>query len=223
MLLVLTVALTAVVAFWRPGLLRGQVNHGHQLGGDLRNDVSGNTIECFAQSIKEHESRESWLYSECDIRDTKDGHLVVFHDWDISCVPNTSDNQRLLGESVANQPICDLTLEQVKGLTLQCGCKIPTLEQVLEKASELKHKKPLLLEVKYLHSDSGRDKLFELATRYRDVHELEIHFLAFIRNIKRSFKDPESWLKKCANANFCVYQVFRPKTVEYDLCDTWNW
>lgn len=221
-ILISSLALPAIVAFWRPGLLRGQVNAGHQLGGDLMQELSGNTIECFEIGIKEHETTATWLYSECDVRDTKDGYLIVFHDWDISCVPNSIENQSSLGEPVAEQAICDLTLKQIQGLTLECGNKIPTLKQVLEKARKLELKKPLLLEVKYLHSDSGRDDLFRLAKQYRDDHGLEIHFLAFIRNVKRSFGDSEAWLQKCAEAGFRVYQVFRPKVAEYDMCETWN-
>ncbi|MFK7765689.1 MAG: glycerophosphodiester phosphodiesterase [Mariniblastus sp.] len=217
-----TLALAAVVGFWRPGLLRGQNNDGHQLGGDLMQDLSGNTIECFEKGIEEYESNDNWLYSECDIRDTKDGQLIVFHDWDISSVPNSAENQSAIGGPVNGQAICDLTLNQVRGLTLKCGCKIPTLEEVLAKAAELKLKKPLLLEVKYLHSDVGREKLLELAVRYRDAYEIEIHFLAFIRNIHRSFPNSEFWLKKFSQAKFRVYQVFRPKTAEYDLCETLN-
>ena len=220
MLLLATFVIAAVVGFWRPGLLRGQSNEGHQLGGDLFKELSGNTIECFEKGIENFESRDGWLYAECDIRDTKDGHLIVFHDWDISSVPNSAENQAAIGGPVSNQAICDLTLDQIQGLTLKCGCKIPTLEELLEKAVELKLKKRLLLEIKYLHTDVGRERLVELAIQYRDGHEIEIHFLAFIRNIYRSFPNAEAWLKKVSQSKFHVYQAFRPKTAEYDLCET---
>ena len=219
----LTLATIAViVGCWRPGLLRGQPNDGHQLGGDLMADLSGNTIECFVRGIEAREVRDSWLYAECDIRETRDHRLVVFHDWDIHCVPNSDENQAALGEPVQKQAICDLTLEQIQGLRLECGSAIPTLVEVLEKARELQLKKPLLLEFKHLHSDAGREKLLELATRYRDEHQVDIHFLAFIRNVKRCFPDPESWLARFSKAGFRVYQTFRPKTEEYDLCKTWG-
>lgn len=40
MLLLATFVIAAVVGFWRPGLLRGQSNEGHQLGGDLFKELS---------------------------------------------------------------------------------------------------------------------------------------------------------------------------------------
>jgi glycerophosphoryl diester phosphodiesterase len=211
-----------VVGFWRPGILLGQPNDGHQLGGDLMDDLSGNTIECFVRGIEKFEASESWMYSECDIRETRDHHLVVFHDWDISCVPDSPENQMVLGEPVRKQAVCDLTLQQIQGLELECGCRIPTLEEILEKACELKIKKPLLLEFKHLHSDGGRERFLELATQYRDQHELEIHFLSFVRNVQICFPDSKAWLERFSKADFRVYQVFRPKKEEYDLCDTWE-
>ena len=168
------------------------------------------------------ESSNDWQYAECDVRETRDHHLVVFHDWDISKVPNSEVNQRALGAPVRAQPICELTLEQIQGLKLECGCGIPTLEEVLQAIVVASPTKPLLLEIKYLHSNQGRTRLTELARQYRDNSDTEIHFLAFIRNLQRSFPDPTAWLKQCHDAGFCVYQVYRPKTKDYDLCETWQ-
>lgn len=211
-----------VVGWVRPGLMHGAPNDGHQLGGDLLLEIPGNTLEAFEVAITELESRPSYLYSECDIRETKDNQLVVFHDWDLGDVPSNDRNLRLLGEDFGEQPICELTLEQLQGLELEGGCRIPTLEEVLQKAVELEPTKPLLLEVKYLHSDVGRKQLIELAKRYREQSDVEIHFLSFIRNINRSFSDPVQWLQECSSNGFRVYQAFRPKTKEYDLCETWD-
>ena len=221
-LLLATVFVGCIVGWVRPGLMRGTPNDGHQLGGDLLSEIPGNTLEAFEVAITKLESQSAYLYSECDIRETKDNQLVVFHDWDIRTVPKTELNREAIGEPVREQPLCELTLEQLQGLQLQGGCRIPTLEEVLQKAVELKPTKPLLLEVKYLHSDVGRQQVIALAKRYRQEGELEIHFLAFIRNINRSFPDPQQWLEECSKNGFRVYQAFRPKTEEYDLCETWN-
>lgn len=220
--IMLVITSTIIVGFWRPGLLLGQPNDGHQLGGDLMSDLSGNTIECFARAIREHESKNSWLYAECDVRETSDHHLVVFHDWDISSLPDSESNRLALEEPVRDQAICDLSLAQIEKLHLKCGCKIPTLKAILSKANDLKLEKKLLLEFKYLHSDVGREKLLDLATTYRDQHGLDIHFLAFIRNVDRSFPESGKWLSKFSESGFRVYQVFRPKTEKYDLCKTLN-
>ena len=216
-----SIVIFLVIGFWRPGLLRGQQNAGHQLGGDVLNAYSGNTVECFIRGVEKFESLPSWRYAECDIRETKDHELVVFHDWDISSVPNTPKNQQALGGPVESQPICELTLVQIQDLELECGCRVPTLEEILETAIKLKLKKPLLLEFKYLHSDQGRMRLLNLALRYRDDHGVNIQFLAFVRNVSRCFPDSNRWLSRIKENDFRVYQVFRPKTEEYDLCNTW--
>ena len=221
LIFVVVVALVYVVGFWRPGLFLAKTNIGHQLGGDIFADISGNTLEALEAGLSKHESSAQWRYAECDIRETRDHQLIVFHDWDISAVPDSAENRTALGQPVAGQAICDLTHEQLQGLKLKCGYGIPTLEEVLQAAVTAKPQKPLLLEVKYLHSDQGRRQLLELAKRYRDSSEVEIHFLGFIRNIARSFPEPELWLKQCAEEKFRVYQVYRPKTADYDLCTQW--
>lgn len=189
----------------------------------MYSDIPGNTIAVFQRAIHELENDQEYRYSECDLRETKDGEIVVFHDWDIGqLVPNSKHNQKVLGVShVGPIPINELKMEQIESLELVGGQKIPTLEEVLECAVQLELQKPLLLEIKVLHSDAGRSKAISLATKYRDQSNLEIHFLAFRRNISRSFPDEKAWLKRFAEEGFRVYQVYRPKTKEYDLCETW--
>ena len=220
--LVLLLAIIIVVGCWRPGVMRAQPNNGHQLGGDLLADFPGNTIEAFEIGIREHEASSEWKYSECDIRETVDNRLVLFHDWDLSSVPNTEANQAVLSETVGDQPVNQLTLEQLQALQLQGGARIPTLEEALEAAVRIGPAKPILLEIKLLHSDEARYRMLDLAKRYRDQHGLEIQFLAFIRNINRSFDEPRQWLDRFSEAGFRVYQVYRPKTQKYDLCETWG-
>ena len=220
---VLLTGVFIIVGFWRPGLLRGQPNAGHQLGGDMYSELSGNTVEVFKRSLAELENQESYLYSECDLRETKDQEIVIFHDWDIGrLVPDTIANRAALGvKSIGAIPISELTLKQIKSLKLRDGCEIPTLEEILECGLEHQPKKPLLLEIKLLLTDAARNRMFELASDYRAESNMEVHFLAFRRNITRSFPDERKWLNKFSESGFRVYQVFRPKTKEYDLCTTW--
>ena len=220
--LALMLTIAVVIGCWRPGLLRSQPNAGHQLGGDLLADIPGNTIEAFEIGIRDHEASPEWKYSECDIRETADHRLIVFHDWDLSNVPNSEFNQKVLGEKVGDQPVNELTLEQLQALQLQGGQRIPVLEEVLQAAVRIRPAKPILLEIKLLHSDDARHRMIELAKSFRDQHHLEIQFLAFVRNINRSFDEPGMWLKRFSSAGFRVYQVYRPKTEEYDLCKTWG-
>ena len=221
-LLALLFGIAIIVGCWRPGLMRAQPNDGHQLGGDLLAGVPGNTITAFEIGIRDHEASEDWKYSECDVRETLDNRLVVFHDWDLSNVPNSKFNQAVLGEAVGQQPINELTLEQLQSLRLEGDSQISTLEEILQAAVRLRPAKPILLEIKLLHSDVARYRLIELAKQYRDENNLQIHFLAFIRNINRSFDDPTEWLDRISKSKFRVYQTYRPKTAEYDLCKTWN-
>ena len=88
-LLLAAVFIGCIVGWVRPGLMRSTPNDGHQLGGDLLAEIPGNTLESFEVAIAKLESRPGYLYSECDIRETKDNQLVVFHDWDIRAVPKT--------------------------------------------------------------------------------------------------------------------------------------
>lgn len=168
-----------------------QFNAGHQLGGDMYTDIPGNTIYAFERAKRELEQEPDYLYSECDLRETKDHEIVIFHDWDIGrLVPDSTANQSSLGvDRIGRIPINELTLEQIRSLELAGGHKIPTLEEVLRCAEQIELKKPLLLEIKVLGSDTGRTKVLELATKYRDQSNLEIHFLAFRRNISRSNRE----------------------------------
>lgn len=217
-----TIGILLIVGFWRPGILRGRPNSGHQLGGDLFDDLSGNTIECFEAGVEKYGSTDSWKYTECDIRETKDHHLIVFHDWNVAALKNTAENRTALGEHLSRQAIRDLTLEQIQSLRLNCGSGIPTLREILNKAAELQLKKPLLLEFKHLHSDDAREEFLNLAIEYRDKHDLDIHFLSFIMNVEICFPQSDRWMKRFSENEFRVYQVFRPKTEEYDMCRWWN-
>ena len=221
-LLSFLLCIAVIVGCWRPGLMRAQPNNGHQLGGDLLAGVPGNTIAAFEIGIRDHEASDDWKYSECDVRETLDNRLVVFHDWDLSNVPNSKFNQTVLGGAVGDQPVNELTLNQLQSLRLEGDSQIPTLEEILQAAVRLQPSKPILLEIKLLHSDKARYRLIKLAKQYRDESDLQIHFLAFIRNINRSFEDPAEWLDRISKSGFRVYQTYRPKTSEYDLCETWD-
>lgn len=218
------IAVWLLVGFYYPGTFRKERNLGHRLGGDACPDLIENTLEVFRTAIPQFKPSDGYLYSECDIRETLDHHLVIFHDWDLErLVPDSTENRKALGVGrIGDQKICELTLRQVKALRLRRDQEIPTLEEVLREAMDLNLKKPLLLEIKHLHSDEGRQAVIDIARKYRDQSSLEIHFLAFTRNLSRSFPDTRTWLDKFHENGFRVYQTYRPKTPEYDLCKTWR-
>ncbi len=207
----------------RPGSWREQTNLGHRLGGDVFTEHSENTLQLFRKSIAELESHSDYLYSECDLQETADHHIVIFHDRDLrGLVPDTLYNRQTLDvEEIGHQKICELTLSQVKRLRLADGQSIPTLEETLATALELDLQKPLILEIKFFHSDRGRQAALDIASRFKDQADFEINFSAFRRNLSRSFDHPPTWLAKFQDKGFRIYQVYRPIAEDYDLCETW--
>lgn len=219
----LSLTALCVILFWRPGTFYKQPNAGHRLGGDVFEEFPENTLALFRKSIPELEHQPDYLYSECDLRETLDHHTVIFHDWDLSrLVPDTSENRAVLGgQKVGKQKIRELTLEQVKSLKLHGGHSIPSLEELLDCAKELRLQKPLILEIKHFHSSKGRKRMLVTVEKFRDQVDFPVNFLAFRRNLNRSHPKPKMWLRVFSDKNFRVYQVYRPKTSEYDLCNNW--
>ena len=216
-------AVILMLAFFRPGFYWKTENWGHRLGGDVVEEFPENTIESFEFAIQNFEHDPRYLYSECDIRETKDHQLIIFHDWDLGqAFPDDEHNRNALEtDSISEIPINQLTLNQIQSLNLHGGYKVPTLEEVLVAATRLNLEKPLILEIKLLHSEQAREKLLRLAIHYRKKLNCELNFSSFIRNVNRSFEDPKLWLEKFSRNDFKIYQVYRPKTDEYDLCHDW--
>ena len=172
----------------------------------------------------ELESDPDYHFSECDLRETSDHEIVVFHDWDLGrMVPDTEANRQALSIPKIDETIelRDLSLAQIKKLRLAKDCQIPTLGELLQCAADLQLTKPLILEIKFLHSEKARREVIEVTQEFRDRHGMEVHFSSFIRNIKRSCPNPRTWLDQFKAAGFRVYQVYRPKTPANDLCETW--
>ena len=97
-----------------------------------------------------------------------------------------------------------LTLEQIKSLSLYPNFieKIPTLKMFLEKSLEWNIQKPMTFEIKYFQTDLARKKLIDIVKNYKDIYRTQhdiifenefdmskngISFLAFKKNLKRSF------------------------------------
>lgn len=212
------------IGCFRPGTFFKTPNLGHRLGGDIIEEFPENTLDAFRIAMQQHESKEGYLYSECDLRETADHQIALFHDWDLArLVPDTQENRDALSVKQIDDSILfkDFTLQQLQQLKLQGGARIPTLDQFLACAAELHPEKLILLEIKLFHSDAARARVIQQAQAFRETTGAEIHFLAFIRNLKRSHPAPRQWLDEFQAAGFRVYQVYRPKTPENDLCETW--
>lgn len=95
-------------------LMRGFSVVGHRGAAGLEPE---NTLRSFRKAI---DLGADWI--ELDIHMTKDGELVVIHD---DNVDRTTD-----GEG----PVCNLSLEEIRGLNAGLGEKIPTLQEVVDLA-----------------------------------------------------------------------------------------
>ena len=120
-----------------------------------------NTLPAFAACL------ELGIGFELDIRTTKDGHLVVFHD---DNVQRTTDGRA--------RSVRQMTLAQLKGLDAGSwfdaaftGVRIPTLEEVLSLVSERKRARTVIaLNVKHLTRE-GESKLIALVKKYELLNE----------------------------------------------------
>jgi glycerophosphoryl diester phosphodiesterase len=90
----------------------------HRGGDEVETE---NTLEAFQYS-----SELGFVFIETDVQATKDGHVVIFHDYNL---------KRMAG---LNSKIGDLTLAQVKSIELLEGGKIPLLSEALESFPELR-------------------------------------------------------------------------------------
>lgn len=77
---VLAAVLVCCIWFWRPGLWFSTTNHGHRLGGDVLQTYPENTLEVFRLAIEQLEGNDEYAYTECDLRETKDNQIVLYHD-----------------------------------------------------------------------------------------------------------------------------------------------
>lgn len=102
-------------------------DYAHRGLHNAESNVFENTLPAFRAAVARG------LGSELDVRLTKDGVPVVFHD---------STLKRLFGPV---EKVCDMTLEKLRTFRFPDGAKIPTLEEVLK---EVAGACPLLIELK---------------------------------------------------------------------------
>ena len=120
-----------------------------------------NTLPAFAACL------ELGIGFELDIRTTKDGHLVVFHD---DNVQRTTDGRA--------QSVRQMTLAELKNLDAGSwfdaaftGVRIPTLEEALSLVSKRKREQTIIaLNVKHIPRE-GESKLIALVEKYKLLNE----------------------------------------------------
>eukprot|EP00878_Enallax_costatus_P036022 GHUV01040296.1.p2 GENE.GHUV01040296.1~~GHUV01040296.1.p2 ORF type:complete len:214 (+),score=42.02 GHUV01040296.1:1024-1665(+) len=112
-------------------------------------------------------------YIEIDIQETADGELIVLHDRQLARTypdtgPNVEAYRQLYQQGMAfpgtAAHVRDLTLAQLRSLHIagRPGLHAPTLAEFIAAVQECGCRRPLIIEVKKLETDAGREKLVQL-------------------------------------------------------------
>jgi len=171
-------------------------NAGHRLGGDIIQSLPENTLEvlnaAFLSNVHKHKTFKYW---EFDVRETKDGELVVHHDRFIK----------------PGKAIDKITFNEVRSYLLKKCCQIPTLAEVMNIFVEKKFKGKVVVETKLLLSDQGRQQFIDITESYRGKG-FKIAYLAFEKAFEKSFGEKK--------ARWCRHlkKVMRAKKHKVNLC-----
>jgi glycerophosphoryl diester phosphodiesterase len=140
----------------RESLLRPLLgwDYAHRGLHDMTTGIPENTLEAFESAVRQGYG------AELDVRLTKDGQVVVFHDEDL---------RRLTG---VDRRICDLTYEELSAVRITgSNAGIPLFAQVLP---VFEHKAPLIVEIKA--SGTGEEtcrRVDELLSPYQGAYCIE--------------------------------------------------
>ena len=132
--------------------------------------VPENSLAAFEKAV------EQGFGIELDVQLSKDGKVVVFHDYTLS---------RMTG---VDEKLCCLNLSELTSLSLaNTKEKIPTFEQVL---TLVDGKVPLLVELKGEETDSSLcPKVAEILERYKGEYVIESFNPLLVRNAKKYLKN----------------------------------
>lgn len=136
--------------------------------------------------IQDH---KKYTYLEFDVQETRDGHLVVFHDKTISrMIPNTAENKVVFNElfmdtefrsrfkkqkvKYKDLKIFDFTLDELKRLQLAGSYEqqVPTLNEFLDSAARFQLRKPIIVEIKYLKTEQVKRELLHRIKEFREIY-----------------------------------------------------
>jgi len=144
-------------------ILANAENLGHRLGGDVYKYE--NTLVCYKKALKNLQQKKNFKYVEFDIRETKDHELVVFHDSKIErVIPKNKHNIKILTRVLKKNKfekirIKDLTLKELRALSIAKDVHVPTLGDILESSIKWNLKKPMHIEIKFLLAHSNPNKI----------------------------------------------------------------
>jgi len=164
-------------------------NMGHRLGGDILPHPE-NTLQCL-KSAKGLQSHKKFRYWEFDVNETKDGELIVFHD-----------------DSFQGKPIREWSSRDLlKSAKKEFDLEVPLLSDVLESLSD--STKPLRIEIKDLHSDTGRQKFIDMVASARDENDWNCKVIAWKERFRDVFPKEERhhWSKAFEEKGLRVCRV----------------
>jgi len=225
-------------------------NLGHRAGGDYFKHMPENSLVILKESLTGAEGgyalqfNKDFDYLEFDVYETKDHVPVVFHSSTIKrMIPHNVHNMHAY-EAIrvyrSLYPFKDLrirhlTLQELKTFRLRGDYdqSVPTVQEFLDLCRDLKLRKPMIIELKYIFSSMGRQALFDMVKDYNNhyakhaniIYEKGFNFgegvtTAFLgskRNFDRSLgADPKKWCQLIINAG--LHGVFKPYKHKINYC-----
>lgn len=197
------------------------------------------------------QENENYTYLEFDVQETRDGHLVVFHDKTVSRMIPYGQNEQAYDnlfddEDFTSQfkkgkvkfkklKIIHFNLDELKTLRLagKYDQSVPTLDEFLEGAEEYNLKKPIIVEIKHLHTEKAKRQLFYTVKDFRDVYmdniDIKVErdfnfpettaFLAFSKKYKANYGSKhmkEAWCLELKELGF--KGIFQAKRHSHNFC-----
>ena len=163
-------------------------NLGHRGGKKYFQDLPENSLILLEHALrggpygKSIQYHVNFKYLELDVRETLDGHLIVFHDRNLArMVRNRGKNKKVYRDLLSNAQfvertgyrkykefqVSDLTLEEIKRFHLRefPDQSIPTLEEYLSHAQQFGLQKPIAIDIKAI-TDKTKPLLSAMATSF---------------------------------------------------------
>jgi len=160
-------------------------NKGHRLGGGKGSyspklpENSLIALEALYEKYGEAD-KAKWGTIEFDLRETKDGVLVARHDGSI------------LGPTGKIFYVEELEFYQLRELVPE----VPTILEVLESIKRFQPRTKVMVEIKHLQSDEGRETMITLVDDLKNTHP-RIWYGAFRKHFRDSFPDNrKEWCKR---------------------------
>jgi len=226
-------------------------NLGHRAGSSFYTQMPENSLIVLRESITGAETGyavqhdENFVYLEFDVYETKDNIPVVTHDKKLKKRVSYNEYNKAAYLAIKSYrkikkfkklKIRDLTLAELKTFRVKGNYEqqFATVQEFLDLSRELGLIKPMLVEVKSLHSDIAREAIIRMVEEYKNEYtdqadiifeerfdfggEIAVSFLGFKKKFRKSFgkRAGGNWCKKILDAG--LYGVFRARKHSVNFC-----